>query len=432
MKIKSLRINKLFNRFNHTIDFKNENITIITAPNGHGKTVCLKILDAIFNQKFIYLSKLEFSSIELHTENNGILFFEKKNVKDSSFEISHSSNEKIHTFNNSIQQSAKNIDHIINKIPFLHRIGPNLWEDMRDDTRYTTEELFEDEYMAHHLPEKLRSPHKPEWYNDLICDFKVHFIQDQRLINKELLKRNYGSYINTIEKYAKELSEIIQICRIKSVEISQNLDSTFPSRLLKKGNEQNHVSQDYIINELNSLQLKRNELSKFNLLLSDNSIDQITPEDLKVEDLKVFNLYIEDTKEKLEPYNEIYKKINLFNKILNEKHLAYKSIKISSERGFYFETIENEELELTQLSSGEQHQVVLLYELIFKTNEHTLILIDEPEISLHVTWQKEFLQDIEKIKEIQKNMVVVIATHSPQIINGRWDLAYDLLNTREH
>ena len=112
--------------------------------------------------------------------------------------------------------------------------------------------------------------------------------------------------------------------------------------------------------------------------------------------------------------------------------MAYKSIKISSERGFYFETIENEELELTQLSSGEQHQVVLLYELIFKTNEHTLILIDEPEISLHVTWQKEFLQDIEKIKEIQKNMVVVIATHSPQIINGRWDLAYDLLNTREH
>ena len=431
MKIKSLKINKLFNRFNHAIDFKKENITIITAPNGHGKTVCLKILDAIFNQKFRYLSKLEFLSIQLHTENNGILFFEKKNVKESSFVISLSSNDKIHTYDDNMQQST-DTDRIINRIPFLHQIGPNLWEDMRDDIQYTTEELFEYEYIARHLPEKLRSPHKPEWYNDLISDLKVHFIQDQRLINKELLKRNNGSYINTIEKYAKELSEMIQKCRMKSIEISQNLDSTFPSRLLKKGNEQNQVSQDYIIDELNSLQSKRNELSKFNLLLSENSIDQITPEDLKIEDLKVFNLYIEDTKEKLEPYNEIYKKINLFNNILNEKHLAYKLIKISSERGFYFETIENEELELTQLSSGEQHQVVLLYELIFKTNEHTLILIDEPEISLHVTWQKEFLQDIEKIKEIQKNMVVVIATHSPQIINGRWDLAYDLLNTWEH
>jgi len=52
-------------------------------------------------------------------------------------------------------------------------------------------------------------------------------------------------------------------------------------------------------------------------------------------------------------------------------------------------------------------------------------LIDEPEISLHITWQKEFLDDLLKIIKMQ-NFQVLIATHSPSIINGRWDLVYNL------
>jgi len=68
---------------------------------------------------------------------------------------------------------------------------------------------------------------------------------------------------------------------------------------------------------------------------------------------------------------------------------------------------------------------VLLYELIFNTDPNTLVLIDEPEISLHVTWQKEFINDLIEIIELQK-IQVITATHSPQIVNGRWDLTYNL------
>lgn len=78
-------------------------------------------------------------------------------------------------------------------------------------------------------------------------------------------------------------------------------------------------------------------------------------------------------------------------------------------------------MKLTELSSGEQHEVVLLSELLFKATENSLVLIDEPEISLHVVWQKEFLNDIKEII-VLKNIDIVIATHSPQIINERWDL----------
>ena len=80
---------------------------------------------------------------------------------------------------------------------------------------------------------------------------------------------------------------------------------------------------------------------------------------------------------------------------------------------------------LNELSSGEQHELVLIYNLLFTVSENTLILIDEPDLSLHVGWQKSIISDIERIQNL-RSLTVIMATHSPQIINDRWDLAVDL------
>jgi predicted ATP-binding protein involved in virulence len=85
---------------------------------------------------------------------------------------------------------------------------------------------------------------------------------------------------------------------------------------------------------------------------------------------------------------------------------------------------------LVALSSGEQHQLVLYYQLLFKTNKHSLIMIDEPEISLHIAWQKLFLKDLQEV--IAHNPFdALIATHSPQIIHDRWDLTASLDNPKQ-
>ena len=73
------------------------------------------------------------------------------------------------------------------------------------------------------------------------------------------------------------------------------------------------------------------------------------------------------------------------------------------------------------LSSGEQHEIVLLFELLFETKPNSLILIDEPELSLHVAWQREMLKDLQEIADLS-DFRAILATHSPQIINDRWDL----------
>ncbi len=124
-------------------------------------------------------------------------------------------------------------------------------------------------------------------------------------------------------------------------------------------------------------------------------------------------------------FDELLQKLELFVSILNERRFAFKKIKISKEVGFIFTTIQENDISLSFLSSGEKQEVILLYELLFKIEEGALVLIDEPEISLHVAWQKAFLADVEKIARLQK-FNVVVATHSPQIINGNWDITIDL------
>ena len=47
-------------------------------------------------------------------------------------------------------------------------------------------------------------------------------------------------------------------------------------------------------------------------------------------------------------------------------------------------------------------------------------MIDEPELSMNVVWQRNFLKDLQRIIELRK-FDVLIATHSPQIIHDKWD-----------
>ena len=63
--------------------------------------------------------------------------------------------------------------------------------------------------------------------------------------------------------------------------------------------------------------------------------------------------------------------------------------------------------------------------MIFDVDDNTILLVDEPEISLHVAWQNKLVGTITEIAA-SKGLQVVIATHSPQIIGGRWEECYDL------
>ena len=90
-------------------------------------------------------------------------------------------------------------------------------------------------------------------------------------------------------------------------------------------------------------------------------------------------------------------KIQTLKSLVNDR-FQMKRLEVSPEEGYYIKSNYDDSLiPLDSLSSGEQHQLVLFHLLIFGMRPGALIMIDEPEISLHVAWQQVILRDIERI-----------------------------------
>ena len=88
-------------------------------------------------------------------------------------------------------------------------------------------------------------------------------------------------------------------------------------------------------------------------------------------------------------------------------------------------------LSADKLSSGEQHIVILVYDLLFESEDDSIFLVDEPELSFHLSWQGEFLPAIKKIVDIRK-IQCVFATHSAQIFQHQWQISSDLFMSQKH
>ena len=80
----------------------------------------------------------------------------------------------------------------------------------------------------------------------------------------------------------------------------------------------------------------------------------------------------------------------------------------------YFES--DELLPFGQLSSGEQNLLSVGAKLIAHAMPGSLIVIDEPEVSLNVVWQQQYIDLIERSLRHAKRSHVLIATHSPHLI----------------
>jgi predicted ATPase len=74
-------------------------------------------------------------------------------------------------------------------------------------------------------------------------------------------------------------------------------------------------------------------------------------------------------------------------------------------------------LSLRRASSGEQCMLVMLLGIAGHIEDGALVLIDEPEISLHPKWQEDFIQMLMQAFSNYQGCQFVIATHSPQIIS---------------
>ena len=445
-QITSLRVSKLFGRFNHELIFPEEqDISIITAPNGYGKTVLLRIIDSIFNRKWSFFSKIEFDEITIGFASGKSILIHKNQPEP----IDHENTDKQRTvlfqpfgfgpedetYHFLFSLSPSDLRFIERHLP-IEPAGSDRWFDMRLERELTTVEVIE--VYADQLPQKhVDSPEVPEWLQNAIGSVDAHLVETQRLLylepQEEPRSRNRWGRVpphSVVEKDATDFSDRIGRLLQEYANESQKLDQTFPERILDfdHGTVSDETEIRTLLQELTN---KRDELVSVGLLGSTIS-KPIQPSDTLQEQSirRILSIYVKDTRQKLSIFDDTYAKIRLFKQILDE-HFSFKTIAIDPERGIRaIDSGNGEAIPLSDLSSGEQHELVLVYELLFKVEEGSVILIDEPELSLHVSWQKRFISDLQKIQNLKK-LKIIIATHSPQIINDKWDLVQELKTETE-
>jgi len=277
--------------------------------------------------------------------------------------------------------------------------------------------------FGHRLPFEVSR--QPDWWTEVQESIQIRLIEAQRLVTIRAADRR-GRHVRmmpVVEEYSQELAETIHKKLAESAALSQSLDRTFPVRLVEQMGH-SELTEDELRRRLSELEKRRSRLEEVGLLDREEGIAFSPRSGLSSSTKDVLEVYVEDVERKLSVFDEVADKIELFKRIINGRFL-HKQITISKQDGFSFNTSDGKPLPVAALSSGEQHQLVLLYELLFKANRNSLILVDEPELSLHVAWQKQFLRDLQGIAELA-SLDVLIATHSPQIIHDRWDLTVEL------
>ncbi len=86
----------------------------------------------------------------------------------------------------------------------------------------------------------------------------------------------------------------------------------------------------------------------------------------------------------------------------------------------YFTLNDKEKTKITlgKLSSGEKQLLILLFSTIIENYADCITFWDEPEVSLHIEWQRKLIR---VIRQLNPNMQLIIATHSPSILFEGWE-----------
>jgi len=117
---------------------------------------------------------------------------------------------------------------------------------------------------------------------------------------------------------------------------------------------------------------------------------------------------------------------NRLTNALNNLFEETKKIAVFNEDEIEIRLSNGKAISYRSLSSGERQVVFIFLKIINGSVDNSLILMDEPEISLHLSWQEKLLTEITKVNDSSQ---IVIVTHSPaMVMNGWLDSFVDIKN----
>lgn len=437
MRINKISVTKLFGVFNHPVSLNMEDrITIIHSPNGFGKTALLRLINGFFNSRYSELLAIPFAEVIIDFDDESYLQITKsidtsedKKNKSLTFYF-YKPGAETETFSpnlliDSLAETNVSLDITEERIQSSGGIETQTKNSESTALQNLVKALTD---LTKELTSSIKVNKEPKWLSELKSSIDVHFIETQRLLTPSTVPEaavdtKHPSMIPSVNIYSQELVEEIQAKLAEYGALSQSLERTFPARIFNN-KAPSYLTEETLRNKLNEIEEKRSRLRETGLLDKDENPDFQVEQNIDGVTKNILSVYVEDVEQKLMIFKELATKIELFKGIIKQRFL-YKNMSISKENGFTFTTADGKPLSPTDLSFGEQHELVMLYELLFKVQPNSLVLIDEPELSLHIAWQIEFLKDLRAIIKLA-NFDVLLATHSPDLIDDSWDLTVEL------
>lgn len=391
-----IKIRGLFGHFDYDIDLADGGMTILTGPNGYGKSTIIKCINALRNSEIEYFLDLDFISLDILMEeesrnlhiakNKEVLFFNKMCIDKEQVFLQ----KKRVRFGSGFEAS----------------VGLNAF--LNNDIEKTKQKYLN---VLKLMQETVG---------------EVEYIEEQRLIrvDEHRMPRAFEEKraadrraVDVVEEIPKKLSVEMQRVANEYSRVANELDSTYPERLFA---QKEGMSEREFEKMLSLMQERVEKLNKYGI----SNISKLNQIGFQVEHAKALKVYFEDFERKYKEYESLMDKLDSFTDMVNRR-FQFKQIVVSNEDGVSVIDENEKKMKLSKLSSGEKEILVLFYQLLFEVKDGVMLLVDEPEISLHIAWQRMFAEDLKKIVK-QKKMTAIVATHSPQIVNGNRKIQRDL------
>ena len=450
MRVTNVGVKGLFGVFDHEIPLLNtDRVTIILGPNGFGKTMILRMIAALVKNDISIFEHTPFAEFSLTLDDGTVTIIRRSTAPQSrlarprvklEFLVRDATGRTRETPASPVPADvpAAVLDDVDHLVPGPYSRRGSGWMD-NENKRYSLAEILEKfPRAAAALPVEYR----PAIFSALKT-LNVFFVQTDRLGAEQSAEARDEREVNfarmyvprisveppteprpRVEQYSRDVVERVRSVWADYAKHSQESDRTFPERLVRFKREKSRpLPERVILDKMAELENKRRRLIALGLLDSEKVLRDLSEDDVRGVP-EALSIYVEDVQQKLTVFDDMAQRIGSLVDIVNGR-FQYKRLSIDRQRGFRVLSESNDSIALQDLSSGEQHELVVLYELLFRAPRNGLVLVDEPEISLHVAWQSRFLSDLIQILNLT-DAYAIVATHSPMIIGTRWDLTVEL------
>ena len=409
-KIHSVKIDNFWHRFNASGEF-NEDVNIIIGRNGTGKTTFMNILHSVLAVDVDGISANDFDSVAITLIKDG----KKKTVKI----------EKIDKDNLPFLV----VDYRISNKKYSVRIFPT--DDQRMTTHYRRRAIEESEEVREALSKLVALSSLSVYRLRSGQDYEVHDRFGRRAVSpvdfrlSELLQ-GLTHYQLDLSQRARKIATQLQRDVLTSILYSKD-ESTkkgIPLDFDKKVERDNLVSAYRQLNVIDSSVRKKinihvdaidntvKDVNAFRNLDKNTLKEGIVAPNIDFQSLEALQQTRKIIKMSLDAEKKtstVFSQITLFTAILSEFIIDKE---FSFPHGDLLIRAHDEDIPYGGLSSGEKQLLIIFIETLLQKQERYIFLTDEPELSLHIAWQRKI---IPAIKKLNPNAQVIAATHSPEV-----------------